>query len=100
MNPLLHDFVRLKRERNRLAGLVDAVESIEPDECFTRAQVAFRRRVRRAQDEALGSRELLRERLVAAADALKFYASQPNGEQARAVLYFVYGSDGTDMSRR
>lgn len=96
MNPL----DRLKRERDRLAGLVDAVESDEPDFHFTRAQVAFRRRVRIAQDNVLGSRESLREKLVAAADALKWYASQPNGAQAQAVLDFIEGSNGTDMRRR
>ena len=100
VNPPLHDFARLKRERNRLAGLVDAVESTEPDSYFTKAQVAFRRRVRLAQDEMFGSRQLLREKLTAAVDALKWYGSQPQGEQARAVLDFVYGSDGTDMSAR
>jgi len=100
MNPLLHDFSRLKRARDRLAGLVDAVESTEPDSYFTRAQVAFRRRVRLAQDAVLGSRESLREKLAAAADALEWYASQPNGERAKAVLGFIEGSDGTNMGRR
>ena len=90
----------MKRERNRLAGLVDAVESSEPDSHFTREQVAFRRRVRIAQDETLGSRESLREKLKAAVDALEWYANQPDGTQARAVLDFINGSDGTDMSRR
>lgn len=100
LNPLLNDFNRLKRERNRLARLVDAVESNEPDSYFSKAQVAFRRRVRLIEDCVLGSRESLREKLAAAADALKWYAARPDGEQARAVLDFMEGSDGTDMSVR
>lgn len=80
---------RVTRQRDRLQGYVWAAESSLPDSQFTRAEVDFRKRVKRAQDKVFGSREEMRELLDAAVKALRWYAEQPHGERAKIALKFV-----------
>jgi len=77
------------RSRDRLQGYVWAAESSLPDSQFSRAEVAHRKRVKRAQDAVFGSREEMRELLSAAVEALRWYADQPEGERAKITLKFI-----------
>lgn len=79
----------LLKELRRLEGLVEAVSSHEPDSHFDEEQNDARRDARVAQDVTLGSRELMRERLDAAVNALKHYAQGDDSARARAVLAFL-----------
>ena len=89
MDGLRAKLAKVTRQRDRLQGYVYAAESSAPDSGFSRAEVAHRKRVKRAQDAAFGSREEMRELLDAAVEALKWYADQPNGERAKIALKFI-----------
>lgn len=76
-------------ELARLRGIIWAAESMESDSHFNEEENEHRKTTLQAQDAVFGSREVLRERLSVAADALRAYVSEENGEQARQALVFL-----------
>jgi len=80
---------KLLDELDRLQRLIHAVESSDPDSCFTKEENEHRQASRIVQDQVFGSRDELRELLDAARDALRHYAAGADPEPARAVLTFI-----------